>query len=480
MQVKQCPRMSGSFCAGIRGLFVLWGYGNDLVTLWRRSYNRYIMNKAQGKEVIMFGKKSEKVSGEVKALKAQLADSETCRSELELMDPITGMKNFLAVDSFLQEMEKGTADRLAVFVADVDGLCEFNGRWGYQKGNKLICCIGNAIVDCMPEEALVVSGSGGQFWIWITGLDAASAAEIGDTILSKIRALDLNRFLHVEGECRVSISVGSSLWDRSFAFDFDILQMNAAAALKEAKMNGGDQHIEYQEDQDFFSRLETDAALWQEMEEQMYPAMEKGEFVPFFQPRYNSMTGRICGAELLARWNHPDRGLLIPEDFLSIFERNRFIIDLDMFMFEQACRTIRRWLDENRRAVPLACNFSGQHFINPFWVEQMVEKTKQPADPVRNSLHGKDDASFGLRRRSGDGGTGADSAEERVPCCSGQLLWQAGAFRAAGRVVGEKSVRTSGKESSGIWPGTGPGFCGDSSSGILCRPEYGHSVGVSL
>ena len=98
-----------------------------------------------------------------------------------------------------------------------------------------------------------------------------------------------------------------------------------------------------------------------EIERDMNAAISHKQFLMYLQPKYNLVTGKICGAEVLARWKHPVKGLIQPNDFIPLFERNGFILRLDEYMWEEACKTLARWRDEGRKLVPLSVNISRYH-----------------------------------------------------------------------------------------------------------------------
>ncbi len=98
---------------------------------------------------------------------------------------------------------------------------------------------------------------------------------------------------------------------------------------------------------------------------EMGSALENGEFEPYFQPQYDYSTGKMVGAELLLRWNHPQRGLLLPKDFLPIFERNGFITQIDKYIWATACRYQRKWISKGMAVVPLSVNVSRADINDP-------------------------------------------------------------------------------------------------------------------
>lgn len=97
------------------------------------------------------------------------------------------------------------------------------------------------------------------------------------------------------------------------------------------------------------------------IERDMYRALRNHEFKMYLQPKYYLKDGTMCGAEVLSRWQHPEKGLIPPIDYIPLFEENGFILKLDEYMWEQACKTIRGWLDAGIKPVPLSVNISRYH-----------------------------------------------------------------------------------------------------------------------
>ncbi len=99
----------------------------------------------------------------------------------------------------------------------------------------------------------------------------------------------------------------------------------------------------------------------QQIEESMNNALLNGEFLMFLQPKYSISTGRIIGAEALARWNDPAVGMISPAEFIPVFEENGFILKLDCYIWEQACKKIRELMDLGIKPVPISVNISREY-----------------------------------------------------------------------------------------------------------------------
>jgi diguanylate cyclase (GGDEF)-like protein len=110
----------------------------------------------------------------------------------------------------------------------------------------------------------------------------------------------------------------------------------------------------------------------QEIENIMEKALVDQEFTVYYQPKFNLVTGDICGAEALVRWMHKE-GIIYPNDFIPTFEENGFIIEIDYYVFEQVCMKLRDLIDNNFKVVPISVNFSRLHFKKNNLVSKLRE-----------------------------------------------------------------------------------------------------------
>ncbi len=113
----------------------------------------------------------------------------------------------------------------------------------------------------------------------------------------------------------------------------------------------------------------------------MRSALESGQFVLYIQPKYNLGKSRMDGGEVLIRWMDPKRGMISPNEFIPVFERNGFIVKLDYYVWEMTCKLLRKWIEEGENPCPLSVNISRVSLYNPRLVEQICELTKQYGIP---------------------------------------------------------------------------------------------------
>ena len=103
----------------------------------------------------------------------------------------------------------------------------------------------------------------------------------------------------------------------------------------------------------------------------MEKALLEREFVVYYQPKINMETEKIIGAEALVRWISKDKGFMNPGEFIPVFEKEGFIIELDFFVLEEAVKIIRDWLDNNKNPITISVNQSRVHLSNPYYIERL-------------------------------------------------------------------------------------------------------------
>ncbi len=113
------------------------------------------------------------------------------------------------------------------------------------------------------------------------------------------------------------------------------------------------------------------------LEDEMQNALLNNEFVMYLQPKYSISANRIIGAEALTRWISPEKGMISPADFIPLFEKNGFIVKLDRFIWEEACRKIRSWIDKGIAPVPISVNISREYLHSFDVVEYISELVKK-------------------------------------------------------------------------------------------------------
>ena len=126
-----------------------------------------------------------------------------------------------------------------------------------------------------------------------------------------------------------------------------------------------------------------------QVESEMEHALSNGEFYIVLQPKCDIVTGKVIGAEALVRWNHPEKGIIPPNSFIPVFEKNGFIVKLDAFVWEETCKIIKKWQDAGVECVPISVNVSRMHIFDVGFdkkLKGLVEKYQIPTSLLELEL----------------------------------------------------------------------------------------------
>jgi len=187
---------------------------------------------------------------------------------------------------------------------------------------------------------------------------AADAAISAAKIIAEVKKV------HSIGErrLRITVSIGVSTYPDN-GEDADTLIKNADTAMYHAKQSGRDNC------QFFRADMGLNVVERQSLEGQLRYALERQELLLHYQPKVNLKTGAMTGVEALLRWQHPERGLLLPGEFLTIAEDTGMIPAIGQWVLHEACRQTREWLDAGLPAVPVAVNISSLEFRSEHFLE---------------------------------------------------------------------------------------------------------------
>ena len=148
---------------------------------------------------------------------------------------------------------------------------------------------------------------------------------------------------------------------------------------------------EYQDgDCVFYNTMFTEQLKYEhELNDMFESSIKNGEFEVYLQPKICIQGGKIGGAEALVRWNHPHRGMISPNDFIPLFEKNGRICSLDIFVFEEVCKTISEWIESGKKQIVISVNLSRHHFKSNdsiLQLKQIANKYKIPKNLIEIEL----------------------------------------------------------------------------------------------
>ena len=266
-------------------------------------------------------------------------------------DELTGMYNRKAFyEKAVRYMEASPERKYQILFFNVENFKVINDLFGIEAGDKLLFFLAGIIEEWTARLGGICSRfEADHFVVCIEG-EEESAEEITEKLRKELETYPIDMVVDVSCGVYHVHSVDKSI---------NIMCDRAHLAVNSIKGNYA-RHVAVYDDSHRETMIHTQLIL-----SEMNTALTEKQFKVYLQPKYNMNTEKIIGAEALVRWAHPERGIIPPSDFIPIFEHNGFIGQLDIYMFEETCRLLRRWLDEGREAVPVSVNLSRVDFYNP-------------------------------------------------------------------------------------------------------------------
>ena len=305
-------------------------------------------------------------------LSAAKQAEKTIRS-LAYYDPLTGLPNRSHLMERLRQplgtdTLKGRSQ--ALLLIDLDHFKTLNDTLGHRTGDLLLQEEARRIVACAHEADTVCRVGGDEFVVLLedhskVAEEAAHARAVGEKILAAIE----QPCMIEDHECLSTASIGIAVFeDRQDSSD-DILQQ-AEIALYQAKSAG-------RNTMRFFSPiLQAAVNARATLEEDLRQGIKEKQFLLYYQPQVER--GRLTGAEALIRWQHPGRGIVMPNDFIPLAEESRLILPLGDWVLESACKQIALWAGRKETAhLSVAVNISALQFRQPEFVEQVLETLRR-------------------------------------------------------------------------------------------------------
>jgi diguanylate cyclase (GGDEF)-like protein/PAS domain S-box-containing protein len=283
-------------------------------------------------------------------------------SHLAQHDVLTDLPNRLLLNDRLTQaisLARRNHNQLAVLFLDLDGFKQINDSLGHSVGDELLQSVAARLLACIRKSDTVSRLGGDEFVILLSEVaHAADAAVSATKIITELKkAYNIGQH-----SIHITVSIGLSTYPNN-GEDAETLIKNADTAMYHAKEHGRDNF------QFFRLDMSLRAVERQSLEGQLRYALERQELLLHYQPKVNLKTGAITSVEALVRWQHPERGLLLPGQFLTIAEDSGLIVPIGHWVLREACRQTREWLDAGLLAVPVAVNISSTEFRSEQFLE---------------------------------------------------------------------------------------------------------------
>jgi diguanylate cyclase (GGDEF)-like protein/PAS domain S-box-containing protein len=291
-------------------------------------------------------------------------------------DLLTGLPNRMAFSDSMAELFKSCQKNqkpLAFLYLDLDGFKSINDGLGYSIGNQLLVEVARRIQSSMETESVVGRLVGDEFGILLYGYqDSSQVIAVAEKILQKlVLPFDIGELtLHLSG------SIGIAATASDLAQPHELMQY-ADLALTHAKRKGRNTWQWYRGGG---VRTTRDAVV---LRNELQKALENDQFVVHYQPLVDAVSGRIRSVEALVRWNHPERGMVSPGDFIPLAEETGQIIPLGQWVLRQACREIARLNADSDRILPVAVNISSLQFLRENFLTNVDKALEESGLPAR-------------------------------------------------------------------------------------------------
>jgi diguanylate cyclase (GGDEF)-like protein/PAS domain S-box-containing protein len=273
-------------------------------------------------------------------------------------DPLTGLPNRLRFTERLTQIisrTKNSPGRMfAVLFLDLDRFKVINDSLGHMVGDQLLIAIARRLETCVKRTDIVARLGGDEFTILLDDIqNETSANQVAERIHHELsHPFNLNGY-----EVFTTVSIGIALSTTDFNHTEDLLR-GADIAMYRAKALGKACH------EVFDTEMHNEAMRQMQLENDLRRALEREEFRVYYQPIVSLTTGRLAGFEALMRWQHPERGMVSPGDFIPIAEETGLILPMGKWILREACRQLSEWQKKypQYRRLSMSVNLSSRQF----------------------------------------------------------------------------------------------------------------------
>ncbi len=281
-------------------------------------------------------------------------------------DMLTGLANrtlFMEHLSHSITLRKPSKQYSAVLFIDLDHFKEINDTFGHSTGDKMLKLVSKCLQDILREEDILSRHGGDEFTILLENIHTPlDAAHIAQNILDRLKmplTIDNHQFY-------ISASIGITIIPDDSS-DPETLLRFADIAMYKAKDNGRDRYAFYTQN------LSEEAQEKVQIEQDLRNAINHNEFLLYYQPQINVLNRKVIGAEALLRWNHPQKGMVMPLQFIPIAESSGQIIDLGKWVIRQAMKDISKWKKDNLDIEMISVNLSVRQLNDQALIDTIKE-----------------------------------------------------------------------------------------------------------
>jgi diguanylate cyclase (GGDEF)-like protein len=297
-------------------------------------------------------------------------------------DPLTQLPNRVLFEDRLNQAlaaAERNAQPLAVLLLSVDRFKKVNDSLGHATGDRLLCALAGRIANCFPASETVARFEGDEFAVLLPHVRGTEEIARATAQIQRCLALPFTLGGH---ELFITLSIGVSLFPHD-GDNVETLLKNSGAALYRAKEAGGNNCQFYTSD------MNAKALKRLRLESSLRRALEREEFIVYYQPKVETDSLKIVGMEALVRWQHPELGLVSPSEFIPVAEDTGLIEPLGEWVLRTACAQNKTWQDAGLPPLRVAVNISGRQFQRHdllATIRRTLDETRLPAHQLELEL----------------------------------------------------------------------------------------------
>ena len=281
-------------------------------------------------------------------------------------DALTNLPNRLNLHERLEQtisLSKRNHNKFALLLIDLDRFKVINDTLGHHVGDLLLIEVARRLTLSVREADTVARLGGDEFVVVLTEIESpADAADVAGKIVQMISA----PYLISGNDLRTSPSIGICFYPDD-ANEIGMLLKSGDVAMYHAKAKGRGNY------QFFTEEMNQVVMKRQSMEADLRTALEREQFVLYYQPQLDLNSGNLTGVEALVRWQHPTRGLVPPAEFIPVAEEMGLIVQLGSWVLREACRQLKQWQGEGLTGIRMSVNLSALQFLDKDLAEHIQE-----------------------------------------------------------------------------------------------------------
>lgn len=289
---------------------------------------------------------------------------QSAKEELQTLayyDSLTNIPNRILFEKEARRILDTMPGEYAYIILNINKFKIINDIFGYAQGDLLLCHIADTLRGEAGSDEFCARFDADNFHILSSYTSKETLENRMLSVAERITAFRFDKKL----PHKLSIGFGTYIIeDKSMS----ISTMGDKALMALSKIKGIHSAVTYFYNEKIMNQFMAE----QEIENTMQDALENGEMKLYLQPKCSTIHHGILGAEALVRWQNPSKGLIMPDTFIPLFEKNLFIIKLDMYMVECACKQLREWQDKDLRVVTISVNQSRDCLYQPGYVSKLI------------------------------------------------------------------------------------------------------------